>query len=427
MRLVVTSTAASWLVGAVIIVAYGHTLKWTEDTARLDGVALIHRLLDATPPAQRRAALEDLQTHTRVPLDLAPIAQARAALGAGDLAPGTMRVHRVSPRETWCYVALSDRETALIAGPVNPTKPPGFIPIGILLAVFAMPVLASAIALRVDRQMAKVEDASRALASGELDARVEGGGAPSSELAETFNTMAERVSALIQSRDQLIQAIPHELGTPLSRLRFHVAHLEDNLASSAEEAPLDAIAQDLDALEDLVSELLTYTQSDESPLHPERFNAKKILEDLIELAGLDMEEGREVEVVLVWEGESDAAYADPRSFQRAVENVLRNATRYARSRIEVVWACDPDEGAIVTVHDDGPGIPEALREEVLTPFFRADPHRHRSTGGVGLGLAIVHRIVQRHHGAVSISTSSHLQGAAVALSWPPPPDAIGAR
>ena len=72
---------------------------------------------------------------------------------------------------------------------------------------------------------------------------------------------------------------------------------------------------------------------------------------------------------------------------------------------------------LVTVHDDGPGIPEALREKVLVPFFRPQTDRGRETGGVGLGLAIVTRIAQRHSGHLVIETSP-LGGARVDTVWP---------
>ena len=71
----------------------------------------------------------------------------------------------------------------------------------------------------------------------------------------------------------------------------------------------------------------------------------------------------------------------------------------------------------MTVHDDGPGIPEELREKVVVPFFRLQTDRGRKTGGVGLGLAIVARIAQRHRGHLAIATSS-TGGASVTTLWP---------
>ena len=92
--------------------------------------------------------------------------------------------------------------------------------------------------------------------------------------------------------------------------------------------------------------------------------------------------------------------------------------RHARGKVLLELAED-EEHVRVAVHDDGPGIPEELREKVMIPFFRLEADRGRKTGGVGLGLAIVSRIMQRHGGRVSIG-SSPLGGAAVATLWPKP-------
>ncbi|MEM9731009.1 MAG: ATP-binding protein, partial [Myxococcota bacterium] len=110
--------------------------------------------------------------------------------------------------------------------------------------------------------------------------------------------------------------------------------------------------------------------------------------------------------------------ADPRLFQRAIENILRNAMKYARGNVRLELTQDEAHVRVV-VHDDGPGIPEDLREKVMIPFFREEAARDRKTGGVGLGLAIVSRIMHRHGGRLAID-SSPLGGARVATWWPQP-------
>jgi signal transduction histidine kinase len=99
-----------------------------------------------------------------------------------------------------------------------------------------------------------------------------------------------------------------------------------------------------------------------------------------------------------------------------VENILRNAMKYARGNVLLELTQD-DEHVQVVVHDDGPGIPEELREKVMIPFFRLETDRDRKTGGVGLGLAIVNRIMHRHGGRLAID-SSPLGGAMVTTWWP---------
>jgi len=110
------------------------------------------------------------------------------------------------------------------------------------------------------------------------------------------------------------------------------------------------------------------------------------------------------------------ARAEPRLFARAVENLLRNALRYARERVVVsAWVT---EGRLeVAVRDDGPGSPAEARERVFQPFGRLDRSRSRAEGGAGLGLAIARRIVERHGGSTGILDAPE-GGAELRTRWP---------
>lgn len=404
-RLVVSTVLLCWVVGGVIVFAYARSLSWTDERAREEGVFLIHALLDETPAAEREARLGALRSHTSVPLALMPRAEVERRVGR-PARPGEAIPLRASAREEWYFLVFGDGARALAAGPVNPAHPRGFVPIGVILLILGVPVLAAWIALRVERRLTKVERASQALATGELTARVDD---PDSELAASFNEMAERVEGLIRSRHELVQAVSHELGSPLSRLRFHLELLEGR----ADEARVAAMARELDALDELVAELLSYVQSDDVALDRADFAPRTALSDLAELAQLDADAELEVSVEIP---PGARLVADQRLFLRAIENLLRNAVQHARARVRLELE-DGKSEVRVTVHDDGPGIEEALREKVTQPFFRPSSERDRRTGGVGLGLAIVQRIVRRHGGALKIGRSP-LGGAMVETEWP---------
>jgi signal transduction histidine kinase len=266
----------------------------------------------------------------------------------------------------------------------------------------------------VEQRLKKVERASEALAVGEFSARVDDQGGPSDELATTFNQMAQRIEDLIRSREELVQAVSHELGSPLSRLRFHLELMENRPEGKREER-IEAMSHELDALDELVAELLSYVQTDELELERHAFDPTQGLTDLAELARLEAHGDRAVDVELELANDVQLV-ADRRLFQRAVENVLRNAVQHARGKVLLKLSLD-EHNVRVAVHDDGPGIPEELRDEVMIPFVRLDADRSRTTGGVGLGLAIVCRIMNRHNGRLEIGTSP-LGGATVATLWP---------
>ena len=112
-------------------------------------------------------------------------------------------------------------------------------------------------------------------------------------------------------------------------------------------------------------------------------------------------------------------YADRKLFQRAVENLLRNATRHACRRVFVKLYLE-DHSLIVSVHDDGPGIPKDQRERALMPFVRLESSPQGQSSGIGLGLSIVARVMKRHRGTIKLDRSD-LGGLSVTLCWPESP------
>lgn len=410
-RLVVRSVLLSWALIFVVAVSFALSRTWSESDAREDGIFLIHALLEEIDPEKRSHRLGALQADTWVPLQLVSIEYVEREIGRGVRA-GERVHHDPRPREEWYFLVFLDGRGALAAGPVNPAMPHGFFRVRALGALLMIPLIIGGVALRLEHSISKVERASDALAIGELGARVEERTGPSEELAVRFNAMAERVEKLVRSRDELVQAVSHELGSPLSRLRFHLELLEGD-SQDAREERVAAMSRDLDALDELVAELLGYVQSADLEVQYRSFEPTRILEDLAELARLEASEERAVTVVIE---PGVSVVADPRLFQRAVENVLRNAVRHAASEVRVELR-QVSGDVYVAVHDDGPGISADLRAEVMKPFFRASTARDRRTGGTGLGLAIVARILERHGGAVEIDDSP-LGGAVVTTVWP---------
>ena len=414
-RLTVRSALVGWAVCIAAIAVFTGLQTWTEDHARRSGVFLAYELLNQEPASNRASRLRTLQPNFAVTLSIMTAQEVEGRVGRPVL-PSEKIPLRVSNRTTWFFVVFEDGQSALAAGPVNPAVPVSTVPIGLILAIIGLPAIAAIVSLRVERELTKIERANEALAVGEFSARVDNARGPSNELAASFNAMAERIERLVRSRDELVQAVSHELGSPLSRLRFHL-ELLDNPSPTARQDRTSAMTRELDALDELVAELLSYVQSDELELKPNVFSPNQILSDLAELAKLEAPDDRTIDVDLQLPDDAHV-YADQRLFQRATENVLRNAVRHAHNKVQLEVQQDA-AGVRVTVHDDGPGIPEDLREKVMAPFVRLEANRDRKTGGVGLGLAIVSRIVNRHGGRLEIGISP-LKGAAVTTVWPQP-------
>jgi signal transduction histidine kinase len=411
--MVVVSVLASWAIGFVVLFLYSRSRPWTDEQARSDGVFLVHELLDQQPEPNRAARLRQLQEHFSIDFSLITSTELERRIGRR-AAPGERIARRVSGREAWYYMVFEDGQGVLAAGPVDPINPAGVVPVGVIFVIVGLPIIVGLLALRVEQRLKKVERASEALAVGEFSARVDDQGGPSDELATTFNQMAQRIEDLIRSREELVQAVSHELGSPLSRLRFHLELMENRPEGKREER-IEAMSHELDALDELVAELLSYVQTDELELERHAFDPTQGLTDLAELARLEAHGDRAVDVELELANDVQLV-ADRRLFQRAVENVLRNAVQHARGKVLLELSLD-EHNVRVAVHDDGPGIPEELRDEVMIPFVRLDADRSRTTGGVGLGLAIVCRIMNRHNGRFEIGTSP-LGGATVATLWP---------
>ena len=233
-------------------------------------------------------------------------------------------------------------------------------------------------------------------------------------LAEAFNRMADRIQQLITSQKQLTNAVSHELRTPLSRLRFGMEMLVETGNNAKKERYVKGTYRDLDEMDKLVTELLTYARFDAQNfvLHRKDVDLVPWLETTVR----QLAEEVEAKVWVECEQVQRSFHLDPDLVFRALSNLIHNAAKYGQGRVRVVLAQD-EQQLFIHVDDDGIGIAPEERSRIFEPFARLESSRSRETGGYGLGLAIVKQIVSLHRGTVTIGESD-LGGSRFSIALP---------
>jgi two-component system sensor histidine kinase RstB len=377
--------------------------------------------LDATTPDERQTVSHELQKRFDFPLEL---------IRREDLPDWPKgRIHRGetvafypqnSPSDDRWLAAtpLADGATVVRFGPFPSFERTEQKAAATTLALVLLPVaLAIALLLRpVARQLRHVEHAAQAIAAGDLTARVDERRVRAARpLAHAFNHMASRTEALVRTQRELLQAVSHELRTPLSRIRFAAELIETAADDEQRKQRLQSLEAATEELDELVGELLRYVRLETSPpqLHLEPIALRKALGDLIpKHAALHPSVRFDVSESI---GEEQVVVAERAGLHRAVGNLLSNAGRFAKSRVSISAAAVANGATIIDIDDDGEGIPEADRERVFEPFVRLQDSAPAS--GVGLGLALVKRIVAQHGGSVQALTSP-LGGCRIRTTWP---------
>jgi signal transduction histidine kinase len=219
------------------------------------------------------------------------------------------------------------------------------------------------------------------------------------ELAHAFNLMAGQITTLLSAERRLLQDVSHELRSPLARLGFAV---ELARTSPDRETALARIRQEADRLAQLVDELLALTRAEGDPAARvvERVDLRELLAEVVASCELETEmQGCQLEAKI---DTPAAVTGDFELLERACDNVLRNAIRHTPKGSSVtVELASKDSRAIISIRDFGPGVPADALSEIFKPFYRVESDRGRSSGGVGLGLAIASRAVELHQGQIS--------------------------
>jgi two-component system, OmpR family, sensor histidine kinase CpxA len=284
--------------------------------------------------------------------------------------------------------------------------PHGFPGVGLLMWVLSSGLVCYLLARYLTSPIVQLRRATQRLAAGDLAARA--GVAPTrrrdelAELVRDFDAMAERLEDLVNAQSHLLNDVSHELRSPLARLNVALGLARRRTGPEAQGA-LERIELEADRLNELIGRLLTLARLEggEDGMQKTEIHLRDTVREICQDADFEAQ-SRNCRVNCILD-EDFQVVGNAALLHSAIENVVRNATRYTGegTSVEVRLEKDLHTGeAVLRVMDSGPGVPPEALEKLFRPFYRLDDARNRQTGGVGLGLAITDRTVRLHGGTV---------------------------
>jgi signal transduction histidine kinase len=218
-------------------------------------------------------------------------------------------------------------------------------------------------------------------------------------LSQSVNTMADEIQTMLEAKRQLLLAISHELRSPLTRAKVNL-ELIDNQSTS-----YNALKNDLNEIESLLSELLETERLNS----PHTALQRKAVRPAALIAGVITEYFQHENIEQHTGSENDYVSLDSNRIKTLIRNLLGNAIRHtpANSPPPVVSSELTADHWQLIVSNQGPAIPKEHLPHLTEPFYRADPSRHRKTGGYGLGLYLCKMIARAHGGELEISSTTH--------------------
>ncbi|MGV3480803.1 MAG: ATP-binding protein [Sphingobium sp.] len=393
-------------VGTFLYERSSHLSLQEDEARRLAEHLIISRKLVAERPWHEREAMADQLTTDRYdvhwtpalppPQRLSPqlermrnqILAWEPSLGRSDLRIRLVSLGRQStvtgglqlPDGSWLYFSMKDAPVgwALTAGRMGLA----------LIPAIALLIVSGLLIRRTLTPLRRLAKMTERVGLGERIELEEAGTVEVRNLIRAFNEMQRRIHRLIDDRTETLAAVGHDLRTPIARLQLRLDAIDDDDLR-------ESISGDVSEMGAMVTSLLAYLGGEKDP-------ETIVPTDIAVMAATIIDE-------MVDQGH-DAQYAGPVhlewplrqvAMRRALSNLVENALHYGKT---AALSLDRDgEDLVIRVDDDGPGIPEDRMADVLKPFIRLDTARSRNTGGLGLGLAIVARAVERERGNLQLA------------------------
>jgi len=313
--------------------------------------------------------------------------------------PGRGRLFQLAwdSEQTSYFVTLYVPAPALWEG----QRAPVTLILNVILAMALLALLSLVLSRYLTRPLRQLGSAAQALAKGRFSAgslqqtserRDEIG-----ELARRFESMAEQVQSLLDSQQQLLRDVSHELRSPLARLRVGLA-LGSQRDLGADDPLWQRLDRECDRLDRLIDGILTLSRLDSQREPPTPFALDPLVRQVV-----DDSRFAAADLTLALQGQSDLNLTGwPDQLQAALDNLLRNAVRFSPPNgiIQVALAAT-GQGAQIIIDDQGPGVPDEWLSRLSEPFVRVPGQSADS--GYGLGLTIAQRAVARHGGKLTFT------------------------
>ena len=261
--------------------------------------------------------------------------------------------------------------------------------IWVLGAILIVSILVSPFIIVHTRSIKKIADAANKFGRGmDVPGFKPSGSSEIREAASAMITMKERLNRYNKTRTDMLNAVGHDLKTPLTRMR---------LAVETDTATKEDLLHNIDRMTEMVNGYLAFARGE----IPE-------IEQTVELPAMLTRIARDAapkkKIILNFPEKPAQFYARPNALTSAFTNIIENAARYAKRTLKIT-EIDSSESVTVIIEDDGIGIPDDKKALALQPFVRLDESRNENTGGTGLGLSIAQTAIENHGGEIFLEDS----------------------
>lgn len=281
--------------------------------------------------------------------------------------------------------------------------------IRVIVSLLIVAIVSFLLSRIITRPIAKLQQASQRLGRGDLGARV----LPDigrqndeiGELAEHFDNMAGQIEQLINRQQQLLRDVSHEIRSPLARMQLALELAMQKRGDNTD--TLHRIRREAERIDRLIGDLLTLIrlENNTGQITKSALSPGELLQEIVQDASFEAEQsGKHVSLTV---RQDCVVTAQAHLLQAALENIIRNAVRHTPEKQGVEITQWIDGGMLlISVCDQGPGVPDDALKHLFEPFYRVEEARDRQSGGFGIGLAIAARAIAVHHGSIHAQNRS---------------------